>query len=147
MCLAIARSRTFGAHSFGPDNAIPRIWATCIGPLVEVGRLSHVISYNITTPLRLLFRTTPKCKIHFLGPPLKCKFGHWTSPRYRFCGEGRQNSFKMSAYIFKALLKNTFKTVAYILGTSPGPSPPLKGWWSYDYIFIWCISKLGYSML
>ena len=34
--------------------------------------------YMITIPLRLLFQKgpIPKCKIHFSGPPLKCKIGH-----------------------------------------------------------------------
>ena len=57
----------------------------------------------ITTPLRHFkatfqggpYQNDPKCKIHFLGHPLKCKIGRWTSPRCRFCGEGLQNTFKM----------------------------------------------------
>ena len=57
----------------------------------------YIYIYIITTPLKLLFRggTIPKRKIHFQGPPLKCKIGRWTSPRCRFCGEGLQNTFKM----------------------------------------------------
>ena len=78
--------------------------------------------------------TIPKCKIHFWGPPFKCKIGRWTSPRCRFCGGGCQNTFKLqnvSLHFHGPPQKHIEKCSLHF-----GHVPPLKGSWLYIYIHI-----------
>ena len=97
----------------------------------------YLYTYN-RHPFMATFQggTIPKCKIHFLGLPLTCKIGRWTSPRCRFLWGGSSKYLKHVSLHFQTTPKNTLKNVAYILGTSPS----LKRWWFiciYECIYIY----------
>ena len=60
--------------------------------------------------------------MHLLGPQLKCQIGRRTSPSYRFCGEGRENTFKMYQNVslhVQGPPQKHLEHVTYILGMSP----------------------------